>query len=292
MFSRWLRRLLLAVLGAVALSACSKPAEVRPALWLVEGPGGQKAWLFGTIHALSEPVNWRSGAVEQALEESDRLVLEVARIEDDAGTAKAFASLASSPGLPPLEQRLPPELRDDLAEALKADGIKPGALDGYESWAAALVLQQAAAQNSKSDADNGIDRALARDYGKPIEEFEGAAAQLAIFDRLPEAAQRTLLSASLEGQDSFKAEVRRLAQAWAKADLATIERETDQDLLRDPVLRDALLVGRNRAWTDRLDTMLKAGGHPFVAVGTAHLVGKDGLPAMLSARGYKVTRLQ
>lgn len=292
MSSRELARALLALLGALVLAACSKPAEVRPALWLVEGPGGQKAWLFGTIHALPEPVDWRSAPIEQALNQSDRLVLEVARIDDDAGTAKAFAELASSPGLPPLKQRVPPDLRDDLAEALKAEGIKPGALDGYESWAAALVLQQAAAQNSKSDAGNGIDRALVRGYSKPVEEFEGAAAQLGIFDRLPEATQRTLLGASLEGQGSFDTEIRRLAQAWAKADLATIERETDQELLRDPVLREALLLGRNRAWTARLDAMLKAGGRPFVAVGTAHLVGPDGVPAMLQARGYKVTRLQ
>ena len=287
-----LARLLLAMLAALALAGCTKPAEVRPAMWLVEGSGGQKAWLFGTIHALPEPVDWRSAAVEGALGQSDRLVLEVARIDDDAGTAKVFAGLASSPGLPPLEQRLPADLRDELAAALKSDGIKPGALDGYETWAAALVLQQGSAQGSKSDAGNGIDRALAATYSKPIEEFEGAAAQLSIFDRLPEAAQRTLLAASLQGQTEFDAEIRRLAQAWAKADLTTIERETDQELLRDPVLREALLAGRNRAWTNQLVAMLKAGHRPFVAVGTAHLVGPDGLPAMLSARGYRVTRLQ
>lgn len=292
MFNRGLAHLLLALLGALALGACSKPAEVRPAMWLIEGPGGQKAWLFGTIHALAEPVDWRSDKVEQALAQSDRLVLEVAAIEDDQATASAFAQLASSPGLPPLDQRLPPDLRDELADALKVGGIRPGSLDGYESWAVALMLQQAAARASQSDSGNGIDRALASHYRGQIDEFEGAAAQLAIFDRLPESAQRALLVATLEEQEGLAAESRRLAQAWASGDLATIEHETDSQLAREPVLREALLVGRNRAWTERLAAMLKAGGHPFVAVGTAHLVGKDGLPAMLAARGYKVTRLQ
>jgi len=290
--NRGLAHLLLALLGALTLGACSKPAEVRPAMWLVEGPGGQKAWLFGTIHALAEPVDWRSDTVEQALAQSDRLVLEVAAIEDDQATASAFARLASSPGLPPLDQRLPPDLHDELADALKAGGIKPGSLDGYESWAVALMLQQAATRAGESDSGNGIDRALASHYRGSIDEFEGAAAQLAIFDRLPESAQRALLVASLEEHDELAAESRRLAQAWASGDLATIEHETDSQLAREPVLREALLVGRNRAWTERLTAILKAGGHPFVAVGTAHLVGKDGLPAMLMARGYKVTRLQ
>lgn len=280
------------LIAALALAACARPVEVKPALWLVEGPSGQKAWLFGTIHALPDPVEWRSQPIEQALEQSDRLVLEVAGINDDAKTARTFASLAASPGLPPLDQRLPVDLRDDLATVLRSGGIKPGSLDQYETWAAALMLQQAVAGAGQSDSGNGIDRALAKGYAKPIDEFEGAALQLGIFDRLPESAQRTLLAAALEGQESYQADTRRLAQAWAHAELDLIERETDQELLRDPILREALLVGRNRAWVSRLDAILKGGAHPFVAVGTAHLVGKDGLPAMLAARGYRVTRLQ
>ncbi len=282
----------LTLLAALVLAGCARPAEVRPALWLVEGPGGQKAWLFGTIHALPQPVDWRSPAIEQALAGSDRLVLEVARIDDDAATARVFAGLAQSPGLPPLEQRLASDERDDLAEALSADGFKPGALDGYETWAAALLLQQAATKAGASDSANGIDRALLREYAKPVEEFEGAAAQLAIFDRLPETAQRALLSAALTDPKAAASELERMAAAWAKADLALIDRETNDEFLSDPVLREALLTGRNRAWELRLTAMLRAGAHPFVAVGTAHLVGKDGLPAMLAAHGYKVTRLQ
>ena len=282
----------LGLLAALALAACTHPAEVRPALWLVEGPGGQQAWLFGTIHALPRQVDWRSAKIEAALAGSDRLVLEIARIDDDAGTARVFAGLAQSPGLPPLEQRLPVDQRDELATAMNADGFKPGTLDGYETWAAALLLQQAASKAGASDSGNGIDRALLRGYAKPVEEFEGAAAQLAIFDRLPEATQRALLSAALTDPAEAARELERMATAWAKADLALIDRETNGEFLRDPVLREALLTGRNRAWAGKLVAMLHSGAHPFVAVGAAHLVGKDGLPAMLAAQGYKVTRLQ
>jgi uncharacterized protein YbaP (TraB family) len=42
----------------------------------------------------------------------------------------------------------------------------------------------------------------------------------------------------------------------------------------------------------KLTGLLIRGARPFVAVGLAHLVGHDGLPAMLSAQGYTVTRLQ
>ena len=289
MFSRALG---LAALACAALLGCAKPPPVHPALWLVEGPNGQQAWLFGTIHALPQPVEWRSSKIESALAGSDRLMLEVAQIDDDAATAQAFAALARSPGLPPLDQRVAPELRDELAAALTHDHMPRGALDAFETWAAALMLQQAAAQAGKADAANGIDRALLHGYTKPVGEFEGAAVQLAIFDQLPERVQRDLLHAAITEQDQAGAELRKLEQAWASADLNLIERETDRDFLTDPVLRDALLVNRNRAWLVKLTGLLRSGAHPFVAVGAAHLVGPDGLPAMLAAQGYKVSRLQ
>ena len=279
-------------LAALVLASCSKPAEVRPALWLVEGPNGQKAWLFGTIHALPQPVNWHSAKVDAALTQSDRLLLEVANIEDDSQTAQAFAALASSPGLPPLAQRVPPDLRDELDAAFKKDGFKPGDLDRYESWAAALMLQNAAMAAGKSDSGNGIDRALVRGYSGPVEEFEGAAAQLAIFDQLPEPAQRALLASALTEAPDEQAQMRMLEQAWARGDLAAVDAETNAEFLNDPMLRDALLVRRNQAWAMRLGGDLAQGKHPFVAVGLAHLVGKEGLPALLTQRGYRVTRLQ
>ena len=287
-----LRGLVLAALAALALASCSKPAEVHPALWLVEGPGGQKAWLFGTIHALPQPVNWHSAKIDAALAQSDRLVLEVAKLDDDAGTARTFAGLAESPGLLPLSQRVPGGLQADLSTALKQDGFAPDALDRYETWAAAIMLQNAAMAAGKSDSANGIDRALLRGTSKPVDEFEGAAAQLAIFDRLPEPAQRALLAATLGGSHDELAEMRKLEQAWAQGDLAMVDAATNADFLHNPELRDALLVSRNRAWMGKLTGLLIRGAHPFVAVGLAHLVGNDGLPAMLAAQGYTVTRLQ
>ncbi len=284
-------RLILAVL-ALLLAGCSRPAEVSPALWLAEGPQGQKVWLFGTIHALPAPVAWRSAKVDAALKQADRLVLEVADITNDAATAKAFADLAQSPGQPPLEQRVEPELRDELAAELKEGGVSPGQLDPYETWAAALMLQQATARAGANESANGIDRALAKAWSGPIAEFEGAALQLSIFDRLPEPQQRALLSAVVREAPARAGQTLALQQAWMRGDMDLIARTTTDEFLDHAELREALLTGRNRAWLVQLNAMLAQGARPFVAVGAAHLAGVDGLPALLSARGWKVTRLQ
>lgn len=283
-----------ALAASLALVACAQqPAAARPALWLVEGPGGQKAWLFGTIHALSRPYDWKSATIGAALAQSDRLILEVAGVGDDATTATVFAQLAQGGPHPPLAERVAPQDRDELARELRADQILPGSLDRYDTWAAALMIAQAQSRNDRQDSGNGIDRALAADYRRPIGEFEGAELQLAIFDGLPEAQQRALLHSVIEENPvQREATVRALEQAWASGDLAELARVSDADTFGDTLLRDALLVQRNRSWADRLVTMLGSRARPFVAVGAAHLAGPDGLPAMLTARGYKVTRLQ
>ena len=123
-------------------------------------------------------------------------------------------------------------------------------------------------------------------------EFEGAAAQLAIFDSLPEAQQRALLSAVLTEGPGRKEQLRTLQMAWARGNMGLIARTTDEDFGKQPALREALLLGRNRAWTAKVEALLAQGSRPFIAVGAAHLAGNDGLPAMLAARGWKVTRLQ
>ena len=287
-------RFLAAALGLLALAACGKaPEKVTPALWQVDGPKGERAWLMGTIHALPAPVDWHSAPIDQALAASDGLILEVAAVDDDARTARIFASLAQSPGLPPLDQRIAPDLRDDLAKDLKANGLDAAKLSGTETWAAALMLAQALQGAVEADSANGIDRALVKAAkDKPVSEFEGAERQLRLFDALPEAQQQALLAAVVKGADQARDESRRIETAWKKGDMAAIAATDHTGMLADPALRQVLLVGRNQAWSEQLILLLGRGRKPFVAVGAAHLAGSDGLPALLEARGYKVRRIQ
>jgi uncharacterized protein YbaP (TraB family) len=50
------------------------------------------------------------------------------------------------------------------------------------------------------------------------------------------------------------------------------------------------VVKRNQAFTTQIETLLKGDGVTFVAIGAGHLVGKDGVGAMLEKQGFKVTR--
>jgi len=285
-------RLAALIFGGLLLWGCAPdPQPASPAFWHVEAPGGGKAWLLGTIHSLERPADWRSPEIDAGLAQSDLVLVEVAGLGDSSAMGKVFEALATSANLPPLSMRVEPSLRDNLGEVLDAHALSDDGFDTTETWAAALIIAQAEAH--KLDSKYGIDRAVIEAAGaKPIEELEGAAAQLSLFDTLPEAEQRDLLEAIVRDAQSLDGESPALAEAWRKGDMKTITRETGKGLLADPELRQALFTGRNARWAERISTLLADGAKPFVAVGAAHMAGPDGLPAMLEERGFAVSRVQ
>lgn len=279
---------------AVSLAACRPDPGLppRPALYEVTARGGGRGWVFGTVHALPPELEWSTPALDAALAGADSLVLEIATPAEGEEARRTFLALGTSPGLPPLEERVAPARRSALAGALRQARLDPASLRPLENWAAALTLSQALGAGRGLDSASGVEPALvARAGPRPVVGLESFAGQLGVFDALPPAAQRALLEAVVaESADPDRGE--RLVEAWRRGDLAVLAEEARTGMLADPVLRDALLVARNRAWADRIDPLLRAGQRPFVAVGAGHVAGPDGLPALLAARGLTVRRIQ
>ncbi len=296
--------LLLALLGALLLAGCSdqpdEPApepEGYPLLWeLANAEGEVEGWLFGTIHALPDGIEWRSPVLDAAVAQADVLAVEVAALDDGVALGELFTRLAfdgssGSSGPPgPLAARVDPALADQYQALLTRAKVRRSHFDAMETWAAALTLAQVA-QQAKSE--NGVDRALIRDFTKrEIIEFEGAETQLRIFDELPETEQRDLLNAVIAETEDYEQDIGRLARMWRSGNVEQLSELTGEGILADPELYEALLAGRNRAWAAQLENLLSASAKPFVAVGAAHMFGEDGLPALMVARGYTVRRIQ
>jgi uncharacterized protein YbaP (TraB family) len=282
----------------LALAGCSdapgKGSPVReppnPLLYeLAAADGTVEGWMVGTIHALPSDTEWQSPAIGRVNDEADCLVVEVAALGDGDGTARTFAALASTPGLPPLAARVPADLAAPLAALMQRGGFAADGFASTETWAAALTLARV---DAVGDPANGVDRALLADFaGRPVIELEGAAAQLAIFDRLPEAQQRAMLAAVVRESAAPERDPERLQRAFLAGDEATIAASTREGILADPALHEALLTARNRRWTEALVPILAAKPRPLIAVGAAHLVGPEGLAALLAAKGYRLRRI-
>ena len=288
---------LLALFALLFVVACDKapapqpPVGSGPALWEVER-GGMKGWLFGTIHVLPKDVMWETPAITGAMGRADRLVLEAADLQDEQKTLTLFESMGRSPGLPPLEQRVPADEVGALGKAMADGGTNTQLLSGYESWAAAMLLSAASQQSLGVSQSAGVEPVLIaafRKAGKPIDGLETVERQFGAFDTLPDAAQQRLLVQTIHEAKGMKALYDRILTAWVKGDMDAIAREDKIGEQPDPVVEDAILTARNRDWVKAIEPMA---GRPFIAVGAGHLTGKDNLIDMLKAKGFAVTRVQ
>lgn len=298
---------LLAFLATPLLAACNNAPDPvtlntvktgAPALWKVTGtqPGQVgTAYMFGTIHILPDDVQWRTPALEAAIADSDRLVIEVLGLDDPQNAAKIFSGLAVSPGQEELGARVKPSLRDDLDRIIDASDLPERSLNRMETWAVALSLASAQTKGLGLSSSGGIEKKLAAQFekaGKPIEALETIEQQLGYFDQLPEAQQRQMLTSVIEESGDSRQAFEQLFNSWITGDIDQIVTLTDTGILSDAKTREYLLIARNRDWAEQLDKRLQRPGTAVIAVGAAHLAGPDAVQATLAKRGYKVEKIQ
>ena len=295
-----LRRQLIAAIAALLVAACSSETEPEwpapsPAIWEVRGPDGTATgWLAGTMHSFPADFDWECAAWRDAFAASDLLVLEIADYDTPGRSAEAFWRAAHSDiALAPASARIGNDeaAAARLGQLLGRQDIADAATRALDTWALAVIAGQAADRGKRfPGADSQLfDRADAR-RGYEVLALESATAQFALFDSLPQAEQVDLLELTLaEAGDDGRGDDN--ARAWLTGDTYTLERALFETILSDPQLREALLIDRNRAWAARIDALLDAGDRPFVAVGTAHLLGKDSVVALLQDAGWQVRRL-
>ena len=260
-------------------------------MWLAED-GDTRIYLLGTMHALPESTDWDRGKVAEAVAAADELVMELSP-EELAAAGEEFERLAPRRAPLPIDERLAPAA---LAQyrALEAGGPDFRA-DALDDWAVMVLMGQRVAQKAALAPDNGVEARLTQDFraaGKPIGGLETARSQLMLFETLDPATQRALLARAAEGASDAVADVRALTDAWSRGDVAALEKVINEDVDAVPAAREAIITGRNRAWSAWVKRRMAQPGTVMVAVGAGHLVGADGVPAMLAAEGVQVRRVQ
>ena len=101
-----------------------------------------------------------------------------------------------------------------------------------------------------------------------------------------------LMEQALRQFDEIDLSVRAIYDAWTAGDSEALNRLLlEDDIARDPKFRDvytALFDDRNITMTEKISAYLRGSGSYFVVVGAGHLVGKEGIIALLRRRGFEV----
>ena len=198
------------------------------------------------------------------------------------------------------EHDLPKALKERLRAQLKAACLPEELLVTMSPEMVATTISVMSARREGFDPSYGIDMiyaGLARGQGKPVASLETPDLQLALLlGRTPTdvvAAVEAVLPELEKGKASPL--VARMARIWVNSQLGELENyEQWCECLDTPDEREMmkrLLDERNPGLARNIDALHAEGKRVFAAVGSLHMVGPLGLPALLRERGYKVERV-
>jgi uncharacterized protein YbaP (TraB family) len=282
------------VVFAFIAATVSAQGPAKHFLWKVEAPTGATAYLLGSLHVLAANSYPLPAAIDQAFAQSKTLVEEVDLDEmtDPTAMMGALAKAMLTDGKT-LDQIIAPATYEEVRKRAAATGMPMPALDRMKPWLVAVTLMAPTLQAAGFEPRFGVDRHFfdrAKDKGLKRQALETVAYQLDRFDSMSLPVQEALLKATIEDLDTQVSGVKEMVRAWASGDVATVEKLTLTSFKDSPELYQRLLVERNENWVPHVQKCLTDNAGCFIVVGAAHLVGSDGLPALLTKRGLKVTQ--
>ena len=297
------------VAGSVAHSAANRAASATArgdtaagyshgALFRISR-GGEMSYLFGTIHVGASSFYPLAPQVSQALAQSSQLVLELDTRADGAFD-RAVARHASYPDGDHIRNHVSADTLRRLVRALHAVGIPLSDVGHLKPWLLANMLIGLELEHSGFERAHGnesflLDAVQAR--GASLAELESADYQLSLFDTLGDAHAEMYLREALDDLASGMAmkKARTVIAAWTSGDAAALDALIPDTIGAGTVTSDftrhTLLDRRNPEMAQRIEHIMKDGKVSFVGVGLLHLLGANGLPQLLSQRGYQVERV-
>lgn len=283
---------------ASAAVAVQPAAPRRGALYKVRHDG-KTSYLFGTIHVGKQGFFPLEPEVTRALADSSALVLELdTRVHKPF--EQALAKYGSYPAGDSITRHLSPYALAKLNNALAKAGLGLQNVAMYRPWLVANILVGTEIEKHGYHRSNGVEGFLltaAVEQKKRVHELESADYQLSLFASLDDAQQERYLVENLEELENGRALQKSagLIDAWSNADAARIDvmaRElTSGDSVSATFMDRTLLGKRNPEMAAHIERIMQSDQVAFVGIGLLHLVGANGIPALLRQRGYDVEQV-
>ena len=264
-------------------------------MWRIDGVSNS-IFLLGSIHMLREQDYPLPSAVYDAYAEAETLIMEIDMDDIDPFAEQA---LAAELGLIH-DDRL---LRDFMGPGMYAEAeamaeklqIPLQLLEKSEPWFAAINVEIMMLMRSGFNPMHGVESHLsemARRDNKEIIGLETTREQLEFLDHLSLESQRDMLIQTLADSMKIADLMDQMVDAWYHGDTAFLEENLLSEMQEFDELHEAIVVSRNRNWTDRIESMLAEKDDYLIVVGAMHLIGEDGVPNLLSRRGHEVVQMR
>jgi len=281
------------LLFLLVVAAGEARAQDKSFLWRVQSDKSN-IYILGSVHFLKKESYPLNKTIEKAFDSTQKLVLEVDLKSEDAGRVQSVTLEKGINRDRTLQQNVSPETYSLAEKRAQELGIDIRALSPLKPWLVALTMTALQLQKLGFDPNYGVDRYLverAVKSGKTIVGLETVAFQIGLIDQLPERDQESMLRQSLKEMDLLDRGLDQIVRAWSTGDVTTLEGLLLSGMREYPAVHQTVIVDRNRRWLPRIEKMIELGESTLIAVGAAHLVGKDGVIELLKARGYTVEQM-
>jgi uncharacterized protein len=267
--------------------------QARHILWKVQSPHNT-IYMLGSIHVLQEKHYPLDRQLYEAFNQASTVMFEV----DLDGLSSPLSQLkVLKNGLYLNGQNLQRALSTDSYEAAKANFAKLGFnIENFhrmKPWMAATAVTALELRKLGFDGALGVDRHFfdkAQKAGKEIQGLESVEFQLGLFDNLPAPVQEFFLLQSLEDLQNIEVRMNGMVEAWTQGNVKELEQLLD-GMREYPALYQAMVVTRNHRWLPHIEQALQQSKPVFIVVGTLHLLGEEGLLALLKEKGYAIEQL-
>ena len=264
-------------------------------LWRVAGETNS-VYLLGSIHLLREQDHPLPRAIDVAYEDAEIVVMELDMDDlDPSVTQNAFNSAGVMTDGTTLRDLMGEDMYAAAERAAADVDIPLDMLARSEPWLAAMTVELMLLYRAGFNPMLGIEMTLMQRAvadGKPIEGLETVEEQLGFLDTLPLPAQREMLVQTLQQGAALRESIDELVTAWRHGDTATLETGMLESMAEQEELSHALVRDRNRRWAKTIVTWLDDEDDYLVVVGALHLVGDEGVPALLRQAGFGIQQLR
>ncbi|HWI57933.1 MAG TPA: TraB/GumN family protein, partial [Bacillota bacterium] len=252
------------------------------------------AYLLGSIHVLKAENYPLPVPIEAAFSNAQIAVFEtdMSKLEQPE-TQQSIMLKAQLPEGQTLRQQLSTNLYSRFSQQVEDLGLPGTVFDQLKPSVAAMTLEVLALQKLGFDPEYGIDRHFfnrARKAGKQIVPLESVDFQIDLITQFSREEGELLMKTTLDDLDNTRKVFGDLLKAWQIGDTAKL-----QDLLHDamretPTLAKRLVTDRNERWVPKIDQLLQQDKNAIIIVGAGHVVGTNGVVALLKKKGLKVTQ--
>jgi len=276
-------------------------------LFRLSQEGTTPSYLFGTIHLSDPRITDFSPQLRGALANSKIIALEATETGDALARAIPAKRAAMRAAMLAREEQRPDRMlsKADFAEleaVIVRHGLRKSAAHKFKPSALALLLDQPACAGLGPGRKPGLDAAIddfARENKIPVVGLETIIEQVTILDGLSRNTERDLLIATLRQADHLEDIAETMIARYQKGDIGGLlawmrSPEWVPGVAQARIPPDffyRLITLRNQRMRDRALPLLRQGS-AFIAVGAAHLPGKEGLLHLLEAEGCRIEMIE